>query len=723
MRIINRQDIDTEMMDENSLNGAQNQIGVGQNRVNNIATGDKVVEDPSNGNAQNIQPQYTIPGILHFIEHEWQRFQAERSQWDTDRAELQSKIAVLLGERKGLQTTHSDLIRRIKMLEYALRQERIKFHRLKFGCDPPTIDLTQSPDEQALANEIATDADFPYSPVTNQMWERGRARLQNYLKEIGWTETIIDVRSKCTRNLLKLGNAEQEENINPNVNGTETNNKRASESQGRDQPAKKSQQAMADALLLDTEAAVMSSFAFLEPADVEMDEEDYMGDDMDLVTGSDSDIKQLKMKTKGVIVNDDDADAEAEEVLNDLNRLAEGEDANMNMVVNNQRINDGSMKRRVMTGMGPGVNDEEVDSSLGLGELAELTVTNESESTYDVNNSKESYRKTWNAKYTLRSHFDCVRALAFHPKESVLITGSEDHTLKLWNLQKTVPAKKSASLDVEPLYTFRAHNGPVLCLAMSTNGDQCYSGGVDGVINCWNLPNSNIDPYDSYDPDVLKCSLEGHTDAVWRLAVNHTKGNLVSASSDGTVKLWSPQSKIPLLNTYSNETEGIPTSVDFVRDETDKIVVSYKSAVSIIHDVETGKPLLKLTPNGMSGPTDPSKYINRIISHPTMPIIITAHEDRWIRFYDVNDGTLLHAMVAHLDAVTSLAIDVHGLYLLSGSHDCSIRLWNIANKKTCVQEITAHRKKFEESILDVAFHPTKPFIASAGADAIAKVFV
>lgn len=160
---------------------------------------------------------------------------------------------MLLGERKGLQTTHSDLIRRIKMLEYALRQERIKFHRLKFGCDPPTVDLTaQSPDEMG-ANEIAagkllkilsskwpinrtpfgTDGEYPYSPVTNQMWEKGRARLQNYLKEIGWTETIIDVRSKCTRNLLKCGNAEQEENINPNVNGGEGNNKRASESQGQ----------------------------------------------------------------------------------------------------------------------------------------------------------------------------------------------------------------------------------------------------------------------------------------------------------------------------------------------------------------------------------------------------------------------------------------------------------------------------------------------------------
>lgn len=86
MRIINRQQ---DMMDENSLNGAQQNLG--QNRVNNnTATGDKS-DDANNGNSQNI-PQYTIPGILHFIEHEWQRFQAERSQWDTDRAELQVSV-------------------------------------------------------------------------------------------------------------------------------------------------------------------------------------------------------------------------------------------------------------------------------------------------------------------------------------------------------------------------------------------------------------------------------------------------------------------------------------------------------------------------------------------------------------------------------------------------------------------------------------------------------
>ena len=60
-------------------------------------------------------------------------------------------------------------------------------------------------------------------------------------------------------------------------------------------------------------------------------------------------------------------------------------------------------------------------------------------------------------------------------------------------------------------------------------------------------------------------------------------------------------------------------------------------------------------------------------------------------------------------------------FFVSG-HDGSVRLWNLENK-TCVQEIAAHRKKFDESIFDVTFHPSLPYIASAGADAMVKVFV
>lgn len=79
---------------------------------------------------------------------------------------FQAKIALLLGERKGQQTLQSDLIRRIKMLEFALTQERIKFHRLKFGCDPPTIDLSRSVDE-GMTNDVAPGKNNYYFCILN----------------------------------------------------------------------------------------------------------------------------------------------------------------------------------------------------------------------------------------------------------------------------------------------------------------------------------------------------------------------------------------------------------------------------------------------------------------------------------------------------------------------------------------------------------------------------
>ncbi|XP_016932720.2 striatin-3 isoform X1 [Drosophila suzukii] len=661
-------------------------------------------------NQQATTPQYTIPGILHFIQHEWSRFELERSQWDVDRAELQARIAMLLGERKCLESLKSDLTRRIKMLEYALRQERAKFYRLKYGTDPPQLNEFKPSNEDAgLAGEVATDSEVPYSSVSNTTWRQGRQMLRQYLAEIGYTDNIIDVRSNRVRSILGLNNnAEHDgsggglggglgggtggENLSPNINGNESN-KRASETEGRHTPAKKVQQSI-DEIIVDTEAAVMANFEFLGAT--EMSDDDEISDDLEMVAtdNDDTDVKLAKRAKSGKDMLTEDLEADVgEQLLNDMNLMT-----------------------------------EEVDGSLGLGELAQLTVNNESDGAYDANSKDGTggsaggagYRKTWNAKYTLRSHFDGVRSLIFHPEEPVLITASEDHTLKLWNLQKTVQAKKSASLDVEPLYTFRAHTGPVLCLGMSSSGETCYSGGLDGNIECWQLPSPNIDPYDCYDPNVHSGTLEGHTDAVWGLTT--MQSNIVSCSADGTVKLWSPYNKEPLLRTYTaSEAEGAPSSVDFVRNEVDHIVVAYNSAHCIVYDTETGKQVVRLeAAQEMSGNT--GKFINKVVSHPTLPITITAHEDRHIRFWDNTSGTLVHSMVAHLEPVTSLAVDAHGLYLLSGSHDCSIRLWNLDNK-TCVQEITAHRKKFDESIFDVAFHATKPYIASAGADGLAKVFV
>jgi len=39
--------------------------------------------------------KFTIPGILHFIQHEWARFEMERAHWEVERAELQVNYILL----------------------------------------------------------------------------------------------------------------------------------------------------------------------------------------------------------------------------------------------------------------------------------------------------------------------------------------------------------------------------------------------------------------------------------------------------------------------------------------------------------------------------------------------------------------------------------------------------------------------------------------------------
>uniref|UniRef100_A0A8C3R3U0 Striatin n=1 Tax=Cyanoderma ruficeps TaxID=181631 RepID=A0A8C3R3U0_9PASS len=697
--------------------------------------------------------QYSVPGILHFLQHEWGRFEAERAEWEAERAELQAQIAFLQGERKGQENLKKDLVRRIKMLEYALKQERAKYHKLKYGTELNQGDMKPPNYDSDEGNETEIQ------PQQNSqlIWKQGRQLLRQYLQEVGYTDTILDVKSKRVRALLGLSSdASEKENRNqePMVNGTEGQIK---------------ENAMIGKPELTDSASLLETFKFLENAAADFSDEE----DEEDIEGREKTIIDTATIVRKRVLSDSSEDRDTEEALKEFDFLATSDDGDgesrssgdgtdwgpnrsklQDMLANLRDVDDlPSLQPSVAPSSRPSSSrlieheinrtdevealtfppssgksfimgtDEALENELGLGELAGLTVANEADSlTYDIANNKDALRKTWNPKFTLRSHFDGIRGLAFHPVEPVLITASEDHTLKMWNLQKTAPAKKSASLDVEPIYTFRAHNGPVLCVVMSSNGEQCYSGGTDGLIHGWNTTNPNIDPYDSYDPSVLRGAFVGHTDAVWGLVYSGAHQRLLSCSADGTIRLWKATEIAPALNIFNDNQEmGIPSSVDLVSSDPSLMVASFNSGHTSIFNMETRQRILTLE-SSVDNTVSSSCQINRVISHPTLPISITAHEDRHIKFYDNNTGKLIHSMVAHLDAVTSLAVDPNGLYLMSGSHDCSIRLWNLESK-TCIQEFTAHRKKFDESIHDVAFHPSKCYIASAGADALAKVFV
>lgn len=106
-------------MEEGSLshqNGVQMAQQVG---ANNKQQGEE---------ANNPKAQYSIPGILHFIQHEWARFELERSQWEVDRAELQ------VGGAERRRAFVSDGPMAVIWQSFCLKNGRFPYAENNVGC-------------------------------------------------------------------------------------------------------------------------------------------------------------------------------------------------------------------------------------------------------------------------------------------------------------------------------------------------------------------------------------------------------------------------------------------------------------------------------------------------------------------------------------------------------------------------------------------------------------
>jgi len=251
---------------------------------------------------------------------------------------LQARIAFLQGERKGQENLKNDLVRRIKMLEYALKQERAKYAKLKYGNDsagagggageeaPPT-------DEDGV--ELPPLDGDNYVSVSNINWRQGRQLLRQYLQEIGYTDTIIDVRSNRVRSLLGLNDVadvNEENRNNLAMNGDAAANAGAQQPAGNTATTRRTTSGavgdgsqnrrgvattIAEEMLIDTEAAVMSNFDFLtSEADNDDDEDDDEGG-----FGSEHKTKGGKAANVGGVPAAN-AEADTEEVLNEFNFLS-----------------------------------------------------------------------------------------------------------------------------------------------------------------------------------------------------------------------------------------------------------------------------------------------------------------------------------------------------------------------------------------------------------------
>jgi striatin 1/3/4 len=221
--------------------------------------------------------------------------------------------------------------------------------------------------------------------------------------------------------------------------------------------------------------------------------------------------------------------------------------------------------------------------------------------------------------------------------------------------------------------------------------------------------------------------------------------------------------------------DASPTCITALSPSGESFVVSYSDAAIIVYDTRTGEEIgsmasletydgtvytgvnaivattvgLDQSPHqGGLGEDDagggPTGGGRAMAGSGVEGVIISGHEDRFIRFFDANSGkfwvhqspfptfTSLHDidvivgqctynMLAHPAAISSLSLSPDGRELVSAGHDASLRFWSL-EKRSCTQEITFHRIMRGEGVCSVVWSQDGRWIVSGGGDGVVKVF-
>ncbi len=162
-----------------------------------------------------------------------------------------------------------------------------------------------------------------------------------------------------------------------------------------------------------------------------------------------------------------------------------------------------------------------------------------------VSGSKDQTIKVWNLPRrelvgTLTGHSGRVSSVAISPDGQTLVSGSADQTIKLWDLPHR-----------ELLGTLTGHSTSLLMahkssLAISPNGQILVSSGsADQAIKLWDLPRQE-----------LVGTLTGHSGGVSSLAISPDGQTLVSGSADKTIKVWDLPGQ-ELIETLTGHSGGV----------------------------------------------------------------------------------------------------------------------------------------------------------------------
>jgi WD40 repeat protein len=332
---------------------------------------------------------------------------------------------------------------------------------------------------------------------------------------------------------------------------------------------------------------------------------------------------------------------------------------------------------------------------------------------------------------TFWGHTFWIWSVAFSPDGSWLASGSNDNTVKIWDIERGQLLKSlehghwvgSVAFSPDGRFLIAATSMPMVyvwdcrtwqCLQIlslpgistfgcsaifSPNGDLMATSGSDAIVRLWNTETWNCAKI-----------LSGHSDRVMSIAFSLDGKRLVSGSYDKTVKLWELDSGecLQTLTGHSSPVYAVafsqisPLCKGGIRGDRGIggiLASGDEKGLVKLWDAQTGKCLRSLQGH--------NSVVWSLAFHPNSGILASGGFDYRLCLWDISTGKALKTLQGKASEVWSVKFSPDGQILASSGQDRTIWLWDIASGE-CIQSLDGH----QSSVWSISFSSDGQTLAS-----------
>lgn len=276
-------------------------------------------------------------------------------------------------------------------------------------------------------------------------------------------------------------------------------------------------------------------------------------------------------------------------------------------------------------------------------------------------------------------HEAMVRSVALSPSGLQALSGGDDRTLRLWDLETG-----------KPLKSLQNRGGAVLAVAVSPGRRVAVLGNDERELNFWDLEAGTL----------LKSVKAAADGPVTSVAFSPDGRFVLSGGGDKSLKLWEAKPG-RFVRSYAGS-GGAVFAVAFSSDGS-RVLSAGSDALIRLWDAAGGSLVASL--EGHEGP------VLSIAVSKDGRFLLSGGGDKTLRLWDIQAGRLIKTLTGHGKAVRSVALSPDGRYGLSGSDDGTVRLWDL-EKGSPLQTFVGH----SGWVLSVALSSDLRYALSGGSD-------